>query len=281
VPVVTGRAPKEDDELLLNPVLAKRLDVALGDRLDIAITRSAVSPYERASLDDVEVQSYEVVGTGPVPVAYGQFAGGVALTLEGYRALLPSLMVDFELDWLDFVLVAREGDAKAPVLEGLEDAGIEVTPADIEPDRYFGEALAVDRTGTESVPDLLAILMLLTSAGLLAYGVSFTLARSRGELAVVQAVGFDRRMLHRTARWVGLSQAAVVLAIAVPVGVVVGRGAWRRYAEGLGVEPVDQIPWAEVSALAVVTLVVSVGLSALVMAIVLRRGPAATLRAEE
>lgn len=279
--VTAGRAPQADDELLLNPALARRLDVEVGDRLDIRISPTSVPTFLRGSLRDIDAQPYTVVGTGVVPLRAGQLSSGSAITGDGYRALLPEAIHVIETELFDYLLIQRDAEAQATVLERLAAADVEVSPGDIDAEDFFLDSLAVDRTGTESVPDLLALLMLLTSAGLLVYGVSFALVHGRGELAVAQALGFDRRSLHRTARWVAVGQALVALAIAVPVGLLLGGAAWRRYADSLGVATVERVPWLEIGALAALTLVVSLGLGVLVMIVLLRRSPAVALRADE
>jgi hypothetical protein len=140
------------------------------------------------------------------------------------------------------------------------------------------QILSVDRTGTESVPDLLAWLMLLTGAGVLSYGLVISLGRSRRELAIVRAIGFDRQLVRHTSVWVGLAQATAALAVGVPLGVIVGRQAWFAYARSVGVAEVARVPVLELVALSAATLVFGVAVSWVAGRWVARPAPAVALR---
>ena len=70
-----------------------------------------------------------------------------------------------------------------------------------------------------------------------------TVARRRTAfLAVLKAIGFTRGQVARTVVWQATFLTVVGLAVAAPLGVVVGRQAWRLVADGLGVAGDARVP---------------------------------------
>ncbi len=126
---------------------------------------------------------------------------------------------------------------------------------------------------------MLGVLMALMSVVVLGHVlVSSTTAR-RKELALLRAIGFDRRQVRRTVAWQAAAIATVALAVGVPLGVVVGRNVWLTFATRLGVVPEAAVPFTLVL---VVPLAI---LSARVIAVVparlaARRRLGVVLRAE-
>ena len=80
--------------------------------------------------------------------------------------------------------------------------------------------------------------------------------------------------------WAGVSFAAAALLVAIPVGVVVGRVAWRTYAGGLGVVPDPVVRPLELLALAVLTLLLAATSGTLAARRQSRRTAGAVLRSE-
>ena len=109
----------------------------------------------------------------------------------------------------------------------------------IEPQR---PGAIVDLDQVRNVP-----LWLATLAGLgavLAVGnlVASEAARRRRDFALLKSIGFSRRDVRRAVRWHATTVAVVTVAVAVPLGVVVGRVAWRFVAHTIGVSPVPTTP---------------------------------------
>jgi hypothetical protein len=278
--VIAGRAPEGDGEIVLNPKLAEALDLTLGDTTEVVLSTVGAPPEEVEALGEPPRRTFEVVGTAAVPIGDGAFPVATGMTMDGYLSLLPDALRAPAEGRADFVLIRRSDDTStdeiAARLAAIDIAYVPVEGAMSE--ALLDNILTVDRTGTESVPDLLGWLMLLTGAGVLAYGLTTTLSRGRHELAIVRAVGFDRRLVRRTSRWVGFSQATAALVLGVPLGVMAGRHAWRLYARSLGVAEVDRVPVLELVALAGGTVLVSVVVAVLVARWVVRRAPGAVLR---
>lgn len=277
--VVSGRAPIAEDELLVNPRLAADLDLEVGERVEVAVSRDFLSPEELNALIGAPTVSFEIVGTGAVPLSGGFFTSSAAMTLDGYVSLFPADHSIAVAPSLDFLLINRRPGVDAEALvERLATAGVPYRPEGFDLEAFLEGIVSVDATSTESVPDLLGLLMVVTSAGVLLYGLAVAISGSRRELAIVRALGFDRRLLRRTARWVGGTHAITVVALALPVGVLAGRTAWRAYETTLGVAPADRVPVAELAALGIVATAVCLVAASVIGTWHVRRCPGAVLR---
>jgi predicted lysophospholipase L1 biosynthesis ABC-type transport system permease subunit len=86
--------------------------------------------------------------------------------------------------------------------------------------------------------------------------------RRRSDLAVLRTIGFTRGQVIATVFTQSLVLATLGIAAGAPVGVVVGRLAWRRFALRMAVDPSSPVPGALLMAalfgLAVAALVVAV-----------------------
>jgi ABC-type lipoprotein release transport system permease subunit len=280
--VITGRAPEGRGDIVLNPKLADALDVSVGDTIEVAASTAGMPPEEVEALGELPRETFEVVGTAAVPLGDGAFAVGSAMTIDGYISLLPGpFREEAEAGGADFLMIRRtDGVSTDELVARLAEIDVDHEPADpVVAEELIDNILSVDQTGTESVPDLLGWLMLVTGAGVLTFGLVVTLSRSRHELAIVRAVGFDRRLVRRTSRWAGFAQAAAALVVGVPLGIVAGRYAWHLYARSLGVAEVEHVPAVELAALVAGTIAFSVGVASLAGRWVSRRSPGAVLRA--
>jgi putative ABC transport system permease protein len=99
----------------------------------------------------------------------------------------------------------------------------------------------------------LVLMAVLTVAHLLFTSVR----RRRRDLAVLRAIGFTATQVRSTVSWMAIALVAVALAIGLPVGIILGRLAWRLFGEQLGIAPVTVVPVASVAVLAVAGLVLA------------------------
>jgi ABC-type antimicrobial peptide transport system permease subunit len=110
-----------------------------------------------------------------------------------------------------------------------------------------------------SVPRLLAIALgALGFAGAI-HALLVAVARRRGDLAVVRALGFTPRQARFTVAWQGIVTACAAIVVGIPLGVLIGRVVWKRVTSGVGAVDLVSIPWlaciaVPVTALGVVTL---------------------------
>jgi FtsX-like permease family len=80
--------------------------------------------------------------------------------------------------------------------------------------------------------------------------------RQRGQLAVLQALGFRRRQLSATVSWFVTALLVPALVIGVPLGIVAGRWGWRVFAANLGVPSIPVVPLVAVVTIVVAAIVV-------------------------
>ncbi|MBV9486111.1 MAG: FtsX-like permease family protein, partial [Frankiaceae bacterium] len=147
----------------------------------------------------------------------------------------------------------------------------------------FGPTHTADLRGYDAVrgtPLLLAGVLALMGLGVLGYTIAAVTTRRRRELAVMRCLGSLRRDLRSSIRWNAIMIVISCLAVALPLGVALGRVLWQVFAQGLGVSDDAVTPL-----LALGAVVTATGLSAVLLAIVpgLRAGrmrPAEVLRGE-
>ena len=253
--VIRGRAPSGPSEILLTPDLADRLGLRLGET--VAGTMQGFDEETGESIDR-GARDLEMVGIGPLPLGDGNFQNASAMTTEGYLAYQdPEVLPQFE-GRADFVTIRREpGIDDAAIVARARTVGVEFDPAFVS-DAALETLISIDVTSTESAPDLLAFLMAVMTGSILAYALATAVSRDRLDLAVVRAMGFRPRQVRRSAVWAATAFTGLSLAIAVPVGIVVGRVAWRAYAESLGIVPTPFVPWDELAVLVGLSLVFAV-----------------------
>ncbi|MGH9275470.1 MAG: FtsX-like permease family protein, partial [Acidimicrobiales bacterium] len=276
---VAGRAPTDDDEVLLSPILAADLDLEIGDRLDIAVRRDGLDSEQQNALTGARPASFEVVGTGPVPAYFGSFRFAMAMSIEGYQSLFPPDHAVVQSPRPDTVLVKwQQGTTDEEIASRFSTEVVTYDPTQLDRAVSLDLIVTIDRTNTESIPDLIGLLMVAISAGVLLYGLAIVLGGSRRDLAVVRALGFDRRMLQQLARWTGLTQVIVVLCLALPLGVLVGRVAWRAYATTIGTATTVRVPLGELALLGVASVALGVIAVSLICRQQTRRRPGWVLR---
>ena len=129
-------------------------------------------------------------------------------------------------------------------------------------------------------PFVFAGLMAAMATAVLAYILVTALSVRRRELAVLQAIGFRGREIRRAVRWQAATYIVAASAVAVPIGVVIGRIAWRYYADRLGAVPEVAVPWKALGVAGAAGMIVSVLVATPIARRLTAHAPAAGLRAE-
>ena len=127
--------------------------------------------------------------------------------------------------------------------------GITVEPAG-------GPADQQNLRNTRPLPLLFAGFAFLLAVGALLHVSSTVLRRRRRDLAVLRVLGMTRRQARACLGWQATTLAAIGLLIGIPLGVIVGRVAWRAVAE--------QTPMVYVPPTAVLALLLAVPAALLV-----------------
>jgi ABC-type lipoprotein release transport system permease subunit len=153
--------------------------------------------------------------------------------------------------------------------DSIESFGIE---------RFEPSALNIEQI--ESVPVLFAVIMSLMAVAVLAHILAVASRARRWDMAILRALGFSRGQTLRTVAWQSAIYSVGALVIGCPVGVLLGRLAWRTYAVHLGAVPEAATPLVACAAVAVAALALG-GVLAIVPAWRATRTPAGVaLRAE-
>jgi hypothetical protein len=240
--MVEGRMPESPEEAVVGTRTLRRVGSQVGGDLELTLG-------ERRA-------SYRVVGRAVFPDIgdAGGFGRGVLTTVEGARRLLPSAPVNtFLLRFHDGVDVGQRSALVAAAFDPIPSRGPE-RPSDLE------NLARVDR-----VPGVLAAVLLTLALATLAHTLLSSLRRRRRHLATLVALGFVRRQLMASVVWQSVAEAAITMALALPLGIALGRWAWHTFAEDLGVPSQPVVP--------LVALLIAVPV-ALVAAVVVGIGPA-------
>src|SRR5262249_27959072 len=115
------------------------------------------------------------------------------------------------------------------------------------------------------LPQSLAIFFALLAIATVAHALVTTVRRRRADLAILRSVGFTRRDSRIAIAWQATLLAIAGLIVGVPLGIIVGRLAWKQLANSF---PLVYVPPLELLA---VVLIIPV---ALVIANALAAGPA-------
>lgn len=237
--ITEGRAPSGEDELVASAPFLRRLGRDIGDTVDVS-GPAGTSPFR-------------VVGTAALPYVSSTAVIGeqVALTSAGREAL----GVRAE----EYTLAA---DVSRPAAaRGIRSAYDKVDACDtdailallgvesLDGPGTAGVSLCVPRTDQRvadldelgALPGAITGLFAVLGAAGLAYLLSASFRNARRDLAVLRVLGFTRRQSVTTvlvqAGTVGLGGALVAL----PIGIALGRSAWRGVAEELGVAIVPEV----------------------------------------
>jgi hypothetical protein len=262
-PVIsTGYAPNTRHEIALGTATARKLGKTVGDTvmLGAAGTNHASVPLH-------------VVGIAVIddPIDQGPGAGdGAIVTGATLHSLVPSIPQSITVR-------LRSGQDQSRGLAQLRKQ-FPTTIRGVVP-----ETDILDLQRLRVVPWLISLLVGVLALATMIYALISTIAVHRRDLAVLAALGLNRRQRYETGLCTALYIAAAGVVVGVPVGLIAGNQLWRIAATGVDIPP-GSIP-AGMAA----TVVVVVGVGALIAAgavgaacsiAVNRRSPGQLLRAD-
>jgi ABC-type lipoprotein release transport system permease subunit len=260
---LSGREPRDDDEIVLGPSTASDLHVEVGDSVELSDGGSA-----------------RVVGLGLFPSdVHAQFDEGAWILPDRWSRLAAQNFDPTNNDTVDmFVAVRFAGrhhldDQITSLATGIGSAAQAVFPAD--------QPLELANLhNVRTLPTVLAVFLAVLGAVAVGHALFSSAYRRRRDFAVLQALGVTRRGI----RAIVTTQATVVgaagLIVGVPLGLIAGRAGWRAIT--------DRVPLTFRSPLAVLAVVIVIPvalLAANVLAIIPARRaskvePALVLRSE-
>jgi hypothetical protein len=249
--MISGAAPTHGDEIALGAEVARKLDVATGDRVT-----ARGSGRERRRL--------RVTG---IVVTADSAGAGAAVPFRTYRVLNPDATRN--VLFTDFASDASPRQIRDLVRANFTPPDSISTPTSIEALRRVLPAPVI-------LMIVLAVLLLVGCAYLLAIAVR----AERRDLAVLKALGAQRRQLVAVVHWQATLVAVAILALGIPAGLLLGRGVVARFTDALGIVPeVDFAPLVLVAVAA--GMVLAANLLAVIPARHAARAPIRSLDRDE
>jgi len=220
--VLDGREPSEDDEIGLGEEVMRRLDVAVGDTVQVTGA-------------DGEARPFEVVGTAVTP---GNAGNGAVTTFAAYLELEPSATKNIVL--VDY-RPGREKEGEAAVTAAL------YTPPDALATPTSIKALERVTAAPFLLAGVIGTLLLASGAYVLASSV-----RSRArEFGALRAMGGTRQQLRSVVHWQSVVAVVATIAVGIPIGIAAGRLVVNRVVTTLGIVPGSVVPaWLVVASIA-------------------------------
>ena len=253
--VLSGRFPVSADEIAVGAVTARDQHVGIGDSITLA------------GESGTEV-TFRVVGTAviPAPNSFGDGGGrGAALLLAGLTAVDPQAVAN------QLALRLAPGATIQSGLESWQGGPVEFTsrPPDV-----------VNLSRSRSIPVALAVVVGALGLLTLVHALITSVRRRRRDFAVLRALGADRGTVGRVVHAQASTVAVVALVGGLPLGIVLGRFVFHRFADELGLVPDATTPVLAIIGISVAALAFA-NLAAAVPGWRAARVPVATLlRAE-
>ncbi|CAN5625278.1 hypothetical protein BH10ACT2_BH10ACT2_20530 [soil metagenome] len=243
-PIVSGRAARHGNEAVLGSKTAESLGVEVGDEISLQSTRFVAG--------DVVV-----VGIAVLP-SIGPFIADRTGLGDGVFVILDQPVDDSS------ALVAinlRDGVAPTAFVEGIADVVPSwdgYTDAPLVLTKPVRSAEIINVSDLRLTPLLLIRLLGLALFSGFALSIIVSVRDRQRELAILRVLGFRDAELRASVRWQASMMMIVGLIFGVPVGVVLGRTAWRAFATQLGVVPRASIPISVVAVTIAGSLVLAI-----------------------
>jgi ABC-type lipoprotein release transport system permease subunit len=226
-PLLSGRLPQSDDEVVLGKVAARALNVGIGDEFEV---RSETGPHR-----------LRVTGLAVIPsVERGDGIGeGGVVTIGGLHQLDP--MAPLSLAGLELRPGAPAGTAER--LSSL--TGLQIGPA-----QATTQIVNLDRI--RSIPLLVAAVLAAFAVLSLTHQLVVSARQRRRDLGILKALGANRGFVSQVVHVQATVFTVATIVLAVPIGVVVGQSVYRFITDSIGAQSDATVP---VGALAVAILV--------------------------
>jgi len=219
MPIVltAGRLPASPHQIVLAPTTARELHAGTGD---------SVSLSAGSRLVKVKVSGIGFVPQGP----HNGYDSGAWVTAAGYARVFQGAHYSFKFHFAQFVL--RRGVPTAKAARDLRTLAATVKGTGgisfVAP--LVPSAILTVRD-VAILPFALGGFLALLAAGAVGHALATAVRRRRHEIAVLRALGFTRLQSRLVVTTQASVLAAIGLAIGAPLGVVLGRTAWRVVAQ--------------------------------------------------
>jgi hypothetical protein len=270
VTIVRGRLPATAGEVALGARTAAEKNLELGDKVTV---EGYEVPSRRAKVTAIVV----LPPLGPFQADR---------TAPGRGILIPEAMLKHSVVSKAVTFVGIKLDPGVDSSAALADLRDEIGPWDptgypvLRYSKPIRPPEIINARAVRVAPLLVGGLLVLAATIGLAVAIVVSVRARRREMAVLRALGFTSRQLRVSVRVQALAMMLGGFVVGAPLGIAIGRIAWRAFASGLGVVTVTSTPVAWVIATAVGGAVVAALAAAGPARIAARTKPAVTLRAE-
>jgi putative ABC transport system permease protein len=244
VTLLSGDLPDAPNEVGLGSTTARRLHVSVGD----AVEAEGGPPMQVTGL-------VALPAIGQQAAEHPSLGQGAVLDLAelGERHPGASYPVMVFVD-LEHSTSAERARVTAVIARSMTD-GLPPEAAEIYTDMRPGEIGGLDPAAATA--SALAGALGLAAVAALVVTLSASVRRQGRTFAILRALGFDSGQVRSTVRWQTNTTMVVALAVGLPLGLVVGRVAWRAFAEALGAVATPVLPVALIALAGVVLVAVA------------------------
>jgi hypothetical protein len=280
-PVTGGRPIAGDRQIALGAVTLRQLGKKIGDTVTVG-----TGPSARAFTiaGTVTLPSFGLQGADHVSLGRGAMLSEAALLAASRvsAAQRPDTLIPLPLPSAVAIRLAPGTTTvqRQRLVNRIVAANPDHTPGGTQELNHYMAAAVVN--AAQLGPQQLALALSLAAAAMLSLALTVlaSVRKRRRELALLKALGMTRGQVRAIVSWQTTLTLLIALAVGVPLGIAVGRWAWRGFAASLGVVPVAAVP----------VLLLAVGGAALIAAgnllaltpatIAASTPPATTLRTE-
>jgi ABC-type antimicrobial peptide transport system permease subunit len=268
LPVLSGRAPTGDDEIVLGEATLRSLHKRVGDTINVfAQTKS---------------RPMRIVGTAVFP-RFAPYSGseptGLGIGAATNRHAIFSMNAQLGSQ---FVLVQLPPGSKTTSAELVRAAGIDqdgnpVVQTVVGPQRP-NDVLSYDHLST--TPLVLAAVLALLALGSAIHLLVTGVRGRRRDIALLKTVGFTRAQARTAVQVQATVLVALALLVALPLGLLAGRWLWTLTAHWLGIAGDAPIPGIALALVAIGAVVIANVVAVGPAVIAARIRPAVALRSE-
>ena len=242
-PVTTGRPIAGDRQIALGAVTLRQLGKKVGGTVTVGAGSSARA-FTIAGT--VTLPSFGLQGADHVSLGRGAMLSEAALLAASRvsAAQQPGSLILLPLPSAVAIRLAPGTTAmqRHRLVDRILSANPDPTPGGTQELRHYMAAAVVN--AAQMGPQQLALALSLAAAALLSLALTVlaSVRRRRRELALLKALGMTRGQVRAVITWQTTLTLLIALAAGVPLGIAVGRWAWRGFAASLGVVPVAVVP---------------------------------------
>jgi hypothetical protein len=268
LPIIDGRAPMRTGEAVIGTSSADAFGMGIGDR--VSVEGSIFEP-----------DSVEIVGTAVLPTV-GLFQADRTGLGTGIFIVPASARSPLNPNSEAFTGISlRAGVDGSDFMDDISDQVPTWSPFGA-PQLIYRSAVRppeiVNVSDMRSAPLVLGGVLAVSLLVGLALSLAVSVRERRREFAILRTLGFSGRSLYGSVAWQVISMVVIGLIVGVPLGVIAGRYAWRRFADQLGVVPRAGVSMLTVTAIAAAAIVLAVVAAALPARTAARVAPGDALR---